>query len=86
MTTFYLFTQHDYDITSTRIYYVHLYPFLVIILLNYLGTRAFTVTSKRHADKLTSIGNIYLIGFYNHPHHYTTNIHPENTHEEIVYS
>jgi hypothetical protein len=24
MTTFYLFTQHDYYITSTRIYYAHL--------------------------------------------------------------
>ena len=24
MTTFYLFMQHDYDITSTHIYYAHL--------------------------------------------------------------
>jgi hypothetical protein len=31
-TTFYLFTQHDYDITSTRIYYAHLNHSFVLLL------------------------------------------------------
>jgi hypothetical protein len=32
MTTFYLFTQHDYNITSTRIYYAHLNHSFVLLL------------------------------------------------------
>ena len=32
MTTFYLFTQHKYDITSTRIYHAHLNHSLVLLL------------------------------------------------------
>jgi hypothetical protein len=32
MTTFYLFTQHDYDITSTRIYYAYLNRSFVLLL------------------------------------------------------
>ena len=31
-TTFYLFTQHKYDITSTRIYYAHLSHSFVLLL------------------------------------------------------
>jgi hypothetical protein len=31
-TTFYLFTQRDYDITSTRIYYAHLNHSFVLLL------------------------------------------------------
>ena len=32
MPTFYLFTQHDHDITSTRIYYAHLNRSFVLLL------------------------------------------------------
>jgi hypothetical protein len=32
MKTFYLFTQHDYNITSTRIYYTHLNHSFVLLL------------------------------------------------------
>jgi hypothetical protein len=31
-TTFYLFTQHNYDITSARIYHAHLNHSLVLLL------------------------------------------------------
>jgi hypothetical protein len=33
MITFYLFTQHDHNITSTRIYYVHLNRSFVLLLI-----------------------------------------------------
>jgi hypothetical protein len=66
MTTLTLLNQYKHDHTRTSIYHLHFYPFLVTLLLNYLGTHTFTVTSKYHTDKLTLIGNICLIWFYQH--------------------
>ena len=38
--------------------------------------RTFTVTSKRHIDKLSFIGNNYLIGFYQHSQYSNASTHP----------
>jgi hypothetical protein len=45
------------NITRTSIYHIHFNHLLVTLLLNYLGTRTFTVTSKRHTDQHSQYSN-----------------------------
>ncbi|PWZ33103.1 hypothetical protein Zm00014a_042562 [Zea mays] len=70
-----IINQRKHDITRTNIYHIHFNHLLVTLLLNYLGTHTFTVTSKHHTDKFSLTGNNHLIGFYQHSQYSNASTH-----------